>query len=572
MTQRKAIKRRDLLKSVAAAGMVGITGTADAREPTEAITVADIAATEKLEGYAYTEAHRKLLLPALAEQKRSLAAIRKPELGQLDEPATTFDPRLPGMRFPRGKGSLRTTPVTAPALPTGEDLAFAPVTVLASLIRARKLSSAELTRSCLDRLRHYGPRLNCVVTLLEEQAMARARQVDAEIHAGRYRGPLHGIPWGAKDLLAAVGAPTTWGAEPYAKQVFDANATAVDRMEAAGAVLVAKLSLGELAMGDTWFGGLTRNPWDPAQGSSGSSAGPASALAAGLVPLAVGSETLGSIVSPSVRCGTTGLRPTYGRISRHGAMPLCWTMDKLGPMARSVEDCAIGLHALAGPDGLDPTVADIPFRWNAAAPLAGIRVGFDEAAFAELKGGEATVYSEVLDALRGLGITLRPVKLPPMAGAYNELAGLVIGVEGAASFARLTATGGVDRLAQQGPNAWPNIFRAGSLVPAADYVNALRLRRRLQVEMARAMEGIDCYVTPPFGSLVATNLTGHPTLVTRCGMAGGKPLMVEFTGALYREDAILRVGLAYEQSTNWHTQRPDLARIPAVPPTPRPDA
>ena len=417
----------------------------------------------------------------------------------------------------------------------------------------------------------YGPRLACVVTLTEDLALAQAARADREIAAGKYRGPLHGIPWGAKDILATRGIPTTWGARPYERQIFDYDATVVARLEAAGAVLVAKLTTGELAQGDVWFGGVTRNPWRPERGSSGSSAGPGSATAAGLVGFAIGSETLGSIVSPSIVNGVTGLRPTFGRVPRTGAMTLCWSMDKIGPMCRAVEDCALVLAAIQGPDGQDTTVRDVPFVWDPSAmPLSSLRVGVDVAAFRAIESNAAVkrIYDDALAVLEKLGLRLRPIPLPARNDAFNALAAFTIMVESATSFTRLMESGQLALLARQGDNAWPNTFRVGSVVPAADYLNAQRVRRQLMEAMARVFEEVDLYVTiPGVGpSLSYTNLTGHPTVVTRCGEHEGLPRMIEFTGALFREAEILRVALAYEQATPWHRRWPDVDRLPEMPP------
>jgi Asp-tRNA(Asn)/Glu-tRNA(Gln) amidotransferase A subunit family amidase len=417
----------------------------------------------------------------------------------------------------------------------------------------------------LNRLKRFDPALKCVITITEELALQQAARADQEIDAGHYRGPLHGIPWGAKDLLATRGIRTTWGARPYEQQVFDDDATVVQRLETAGAVLVAKLSMGELAVNDVWFGGKTRNPWAPEEGSSGSSAGPGSATAAGLVGFSIGSETLGSIVSPCVICGVTGLRPTYGRVSRHGAMSLCWTLDKLGPMGRGVEDCALALSAIHGPDGHDE-VADIPFRWNPRAPSSAIRVGCDTTAFASLEEDAARkpIYTAVLETLRGLGIEIRPVTLPEKVPAYESL-WTVISVESAASFQKLTMSGQVALLEGQDEGNWPNTFRVGSTVPAVDYLQIMRVRRQLQHAMAAALHDIDVYVTVPFAGPTSlyTNFTGHPSVVTRCGMLNGRPQSVEFIGALYNEAAALRVAYAYEQATLWHEQWPDMSRVKA---------
>jgi len=443
-----------------------------------------------------------------------------------------------------------------------ESLAFVTVAELSRLVKARKVTSTELTRMYLDRLKRFDPALKCVITLTEELALRQAARADQEIAEGHYRGPLHGIPWGAKDLLATRGIRTTWGARPYEHQLFDEDATVVQRLEQAGAVLVAKLSMGELAVNDVWFGGKTRNPWQPEEGSSGSSAGPGSATAAGLVGFSIGSETLGSIVSPCVVCGVTGLRPTYGRVSRHGAMALCWTLDKLGPMCRGVEDCALLLSAIHGPDGHDD-VAAIPFRWNPRSPLSEIRVGCDTQAFASLEKEpeRKEIYAAVLATLHGLGIDLRPVTLPENAAAYESL-WTVISVESAASFQKLTMSGRVALLEGQGEDNWPNTFRVGSTVPAVEYLQIMRVRRQLQHAMAAALQEVDVYITVPSAgpTLLYTNFTGYPSVVTRCGMRDGRPQSVEFIGGLYNEAAALRVAYAYEQATGWHKQWPDVSK------------
>jgi Asp-tRNA(Asn)/Glu-tRNA(Gln) amidotransferase A subunit family amidase len=569
--KRSGIPRRDLVKGALAGGLAALTGQSGAQTPSsgEAITAADFAVSDKLTGHSYTEAERTLMARSAGRIRGSLKALRNADLDLTVEPASHFDPRLPNTPIPRGKPGFRlSSGPTPPYNGHPESLAFASAVELSRLIKARKVTSVALTKMYLERLKKFGPRLNNVVTLTEDLAMEHAVRADREMAEGHYRGPLHGIPWGVKDLLNTKGIRTTYGAKPYENQVFDFNATVVNRLEEAGAVLVAKLSMGELAQGDLWYGGLTRNPWKPATGSSGSSAGPGSATAAGLVGFAIGSETLGSIVSPSVVNGVTGLRPTYGRVSRYGAMALCWTMDKLGPMARGVEDCAMVLNAIYGPDGKDGTAADVPFSWNPATRLSSLRVGIDSAAFDRIAKDEnrKKTYADVLDALKKLGITLKPVTLPKQTEAYGSLASIIIDVESSAAFAKLTASGKLDLLARQIEGAWPNTFRIGSTIPAADYLQALRVRARLQQEMADSLKDVDLYVTVPFQSpsLVYTNLTGHPTVVTRCGMRDGLPEMVEFTGQLYREDAILRVAHAFEQATPWHKQWPDTEKIPLL--------
>jgi Asp-tRNA(Asn)/Glu-tRNA(Gln) amidotransferase A subunit family amidase len=570
----RRVGRRELLKGAAAAGLVTIGGGVEAvplqdsqGSPEASITQEDIAAADRVAAHPYNSSDdHKQIARSWGRMRSSLRAIRAADASPHSLPAFTFDPRLPNTRVPTGKSSMKvgspTTPVYNGAV---ESLAFASVVELGELLKARKVTSTQLTRMYLDRLKKFGPKLLCVVNLTEELALKQAARADEELAAGKWRGPLHGVPWGAKDLLDTKSIPTTWGAKPYEKQIPAEDATVVKRLEEAGAVLVAKLTLGELAMGDVWFGGRTNTPWNAKLGSSGSSAGPGAAVAAGLVGFAIGSETLGSIVSPSVRNGVTGRRPTFGRVPRTGAMPLSWTMDKLGPMCRRVEDCAVVLGAIFGPDGADPTVPDVPFRWNASSKLSSLRVGFDQAAFEQISKGQdekrKKIYEDVLSTLRGLGIQLVPVTIPKLTPAYSALASITIDVEGAASFQKLVSGEGIRQLVQQQDGSWPNTFRVGGLIPAADYIRAQQLRADLQRQMAAAIKDVDLYVTPPFGSLVHTNLTGHPTLVTRCGIIDNVPQMVEFTGQLYREDAICRVGLAFEQATAHHKVWPDMEKI-----------
>lgn len=570
-TTKQTVARRTVLKTIVAAGVSGPAAlAAPAPAPAQPeVAPADIAAADRLAGRTYSDAERQLMGRRAARMRNSLQAVRAHALDESAVPATVFDPRLPGTRVPRGKSACRLSAGRMPAYSgKPESLAFATVVELSRLLKARRITSTALTRMYLERLKRLGPRLNCVVTLTEERALEQAARADREIAAGQYRGHLHGIPWGAKDLLATRGIRTTWGAKPYEHQLFDYDATVVERLEEAGAVLLAKLSMGELALGDVWFGGTTRNPWRPEQGSSGSSAGSGSATAAGLVGFAIGTETLGSIVGPSVRNGVTGLRPTFGRVSRHGAMALSWTMDKIGPMCRGVEDCALVLSAIHGPDGRDGTVADVPFRWDPTTPLAALRVGIDTAAFEQIEKDNARrgTYAQALADLRDLGVHLRPVTLPRSTEAFGALPGLMIDVEGAAAFAGLTASGQLDLLARQTETSWPNTFRVGSTVPACDYLQALRVRRQLQYQMAAALADVDVYVTIPFigPSLSYTNLTGHPSLITRCGMRDGQPESIEFIGGLYQEAALIRIGLAYERATSWHTEWPDTEKIPEL--------
>jgi Asp-tRNA(Asn)/Glu-tRNA(Gln) amidotransferase A subunit family amidase len=456
----------------------------------------------------------------------------------------------------------------APVKPSSlEDVAFWPVTALAHLIKNRQVTSTDLTKMYLGRLKTIGPKLFAVVTLTEELALQQAAEADREIAAGRYRGPLHGIPWGAKDLFATKGIRTTFGATPYETQVLDYDATVVERLRDAGAVLVAKLSMGSLAQGGEWFGGSTRNPWDLERSSSGSSAGPGAATAAGLVGFSLGTETLGSIVSPSAENGVTGLRPTYGRVSRYGAMALSWTMDKIGPMCRTVEDCAIAFNAIYGSDGRDVTVVDAPFVWDPVTPLSRYRIGYLkneiedvpndlEGERREARIAQNKLMGEAVDVFRTLGARVEPIALPDFpVGAIR----FVLSAEAAASFDDLTRSKGIDTLTAQGRGDWPTTFRTSRFIPAVEYIRAQQARTLLMREMDTLMQTCDAFLSPTgSASLTATNLTGHPALVVKAGMLGNRPRSLMITGRLYDEATILRLGLAFEQATDWETMHPKI--------------
>jgi Asp-tRNA(Asn)/Glu-tRNA(Gln) amidotransferase A subunit family amidase len=424
------------------------------------------------------------------------------------------------------------------------------LTALAALIRTRQVSSMELTRLYLDRLRKYDPVLHCVVTLTDDLALKQAEQADREIAAGHYRGPLHGIPWGAKDLISYPGYKTTWGATPFKEQLLDTKATVARRLEEAGAVLVAKLTLGALAMGDRWFGGQTRSPWDANQGSSGSSAGSASAVAAGLVGFALGTETLGSIVSPCRQCGATGLRPTFGRVSRYGCMTLAWSMDKVGPIARSVEDCALVFGAIHGFDGFDASAVDRPFAWPSTRDLRTLKVGY-------VDGPVAVQDRPELRVLRDLGVKLVAIKLPDKypLGAMR----IILDTEAATAFDDVTRQG-----ITEGLNSWPETFRKGQFIPAVEYLRANRIRSLLLREMDEVMAQVDVYVGG--NDLLLTNLTGHPTAVLPDGFRkrGEKemPAAITFTGRLYGETELLAVAHAYQLATGQNLKRPPLELPP----------
>jgi Asp-tRNA(Asn)/Glu-tRNA(Gln) amidotransferase A subunit family amidase len=516
--------------------------------------------SEKLAGLEFTDAERELMLDGVNDYLESYEAIRKIPIDNSVPPAVAFNPILPGMKFETTRRPLKMSKIEAQKLPANlEDVAFWPVTHLAQLIKSKKVSSIELTQMYLSRLKKYDPKLLCVVTLTEELALKQAKRADDEIVSGKYRGPLHGIPWGAKDLLAVRGYKTTWGAMPYKDQIIDMDATVVQRLVAAGAVLVAKLTLGALAWGDVWFGGTTKNPWNLEEGSSGSSAGPASATAAGLVGFAIGSETWGSIVSPSTRCGVTGLRPTYGRVSRHGAMALSWSMDKLGPMCRSVEDCALVLNAIYGPDGNDLTVVDLPFNWDANIDIKKLRIGYIKSAFDEDRENKEwkTIDDTTIEKLRSkLGLNLIPIELPDYP--ISSLS-FILSAEAAAAFDDLTRSNRDDLMVRQIKNAWPNVFRQARMIPAVEYLQANRLRTLVMQAMAEMMSQVDVYVCPSFGgsNLLLTNLTGHPCVVLPNGFTEkGTPTSITFMGKLFGEAQTMAVAKAYQDATEFHQRHP----------------
>jgi Asp-tRNA(Asn)/Glu-tRNA(Gln) amidotransferase A subunit family amidase len=522
------------------------------------ITTKEIEAAEKIIGLHFTQKEKKMMLENLRRNLQSYAQMREVKLENHVPPAFLFYPLLPGMSVKKESLPVsypKDTDIKIPEKP--EDLAFYPVTSLAQLIKSRQMTSVALTELYLGRLKKYGPLLECVITLNEDLALQQAKKADAEIEAGKYRGPLHGIPWGAKDLLATKGIKTTWGAMPYKDQVIDEDATVVKRLEEAGAVLVAKLTMGALAMGDVWYGGKTKNPWNLEQGSSGSSAGPAAATSAGLVGFAIGTETMGSIVSPSNRCGVTGLRPTYGRISRFGAMALSWTMDKIGPICRSAEDCALVFNAIYGPDGKDLTVLDLPFAWNSSQDLTEIRVGYLKKAFErdyETKKNDQAA----LKTLGQLGIELIPFELPEFPARAISL---ILRAEAATAFDELTRSGRDDLLVRQSREAWPNIFRQSRFIPAVEYIQANRLRTLLMHQMAEKMKQIDVYIAPTYGStsLLITNLTGHPTVVVPNGFdEQGNPTSISFIGNLFEEAKTLQLAKAFQDATDFHLKHPKL--------------
>jgi len=588
MSDTNGLNRRTFMGYFAGLGLTGslFPGVLWAKVAAgEDITLASIAAAEEIAGVHFDPAEREMMLEGLKAQEQRIELLHRTPLPNSVAPAIVFDPLPAGFVPPREpkRPMIRSR---ANSVSVGRDLdalAFLPVTQLSRLIEARKVSSLQLTQMYLSRLKRYDPVLKCVITLTEERALRKAREADAEISRGHYRGPLHGIPWGAKDLLAAKGYRTTWGAGPYRDQVIDEDAAVVQRLDAAGAVLVAKLSLGELAQGDVWFGNgptdagkdeptrtgvRTRNPWKLDQGSSGSSAGPASATAAGLVGFAIGSETLGSISSPSTRCGVTGLRPTFGRVPRTGAMALSWTMDKLGPLCRSAEDCALVLDAIHGPDGLDKSVIPASFNWNANLDPRKLRIGYLKSAFDlplnDPKDPKRVLHSTkkfddaALEVFNRLGIRLKPVELPDLP--YGAIS-LMLTVEAGAAFDELTRSHRDRELVQQGRYDWANAFRTIRFVPGVDYVNASRVRTVAIQQWAEMMKGFDVIVTPTNApnQLTATNLTGHPAVIVPNGFRDdGTPVSLTFLGGLFEEAKLLAVANAYQRATGFHLVHPSL--------------
>jgi Asp-tRNA(Asn)/Glu-tRNA(Gln) amidotransferase A subunit family amidase len=544
--------RRQMLQTLATLG-IGSTvfqrALATAADEKKAVTEEMIQQAEWIAGISLSDDDRKTLKDRLTRQQRHFETMRAVALPNEIPPALSFQPApwLPPSCEPVRRG-VEPIVRAAPKKPdAAEALAFLPLTSLGALLRTRRISSVELTKLYLERLRQYDPILHCVVSYTEELALKQAEQADREIAAGRYRGPLHGVPWGAKDLIAYPGYRTTWGAAPFKDQTLAVKATVARRLDEAGAVLVAKLSLGALAMGDRWFDGQTRNPWNPKRGSSGSSAGSSAATAAGLVGFTLGSETLGSIVSPARTCGVTGLRPTFGRVSRHGCMTLSWSMDKIGPICRAVEDCALVLAAIHGFDGLDPSAVDRPFAWPPRRELQMLKVGY-----VEEKGGVHE--REELRILADLGVRLVPIKLPSKHPL--DALRLILDTEAAAVFDDLTRKG-----ISEGLNAWPNIFRVHQFVPAVEYLRAQRIRTLVQREMEEVMAQVDLYVGG--NDVVLTNLTGHPTVVLPNGFRkvgeSELPTALTFTGRLYGESELLAAAHAYQQATGHHLKRPPLA-------------
>jgi Asp-tRNA(Asn)/Glu-tRNA(Gln) amidotransferase A subunit family amidase len=567
--------RRQVLKAIAALGVgsaVFHRALAALAEQSPEITPKMIRQAEWISNLEFTKDERRLMLEDLGDLLAHFEKIRAVPLDNAVSPALLFDPVPLAPEEARTRGTMATVEVGSARRPDSpDDLAFASVRELAGLIRSRQVSSVELTRLYLERMSRFDPALHCVITRTEKLALEQAERADREIASGDYRGPLHGLPWGVKDLFSVPGYRTTWGATPFKDQVRQEKATVVARLEEAGAPLLAKLSVGALAWGDVWFDAMTRNPWNTEEGSSGSSAGSASATAAGLVAFAIGTETWGSIVSPCTRCGVTGLRPTFGRVSRHGGMALSWSMDKVGPIARTVDDCALVFQAVHGADGLDPTAVDRPFEWKPDRDVRSLKVGFVESLFeedrsAEIDNGELKARvrewqehdRRALEVLRDLGVDLVPIELPD--NYPIEALSLILRAEASAAFDELTRSGKADLLVRQERNAWPNVFRWAQLIPAVEYIRANRIRTLVMQELERTLADVDAYVSPSYGgnNLLLTNLTGHPAVVLPHGFSStdGTPTSITIMGRLFGEAEALTVAHAYQRATDFHLQRP----------------
>jgi len=507
----------------------------------------------------FDDYERSQMSGGLANNIQLYKELRSYPLKNSIPPAILFNPIPVGASFSQRQETIDWDLPEDVSLPENrEELAFYRVSELAHLIKNHKISSVELTYFFLARLKQYGETLHCVITLTEELAMEQAKRADEEILLGNYRGPLHGIPYGVKDLLSVCGYKTTWGAAPYQEQTINETATVVKKLEEAGAVLVAKLSMGALAMGDVWFADTTRNPWNPDQGSSGSSAGSASATAAGLVPFSIGTETLGSIVSPSTRCGTSGLRPSYGRVSRTGAMALSWTMDKIGPICRNATDCALVFHAIMGPDGQDQTVVDLPFNYKPVKDLSGLKIGYFKEAF-EADYSTKENDNQVLKILKKLGAQLVPVSFPETLPLSSMR--IILSAEAAAAFDDLTRSNRDSLLVRQNRGAWPNVFRQARFIPAVEYIQANRLRYLLIQEMHELMQQFDVVVSPSYGGnqLLITNLTGHPVVVVPNGFnKRGSPTSISFIGNLFDEATILSIAALYQEVSEFDDLYPPL--------------
>ncbi len=517
-----------------------------------------IANAEKLYDLSFSSDERDSMIRGINLATDNYKTIHKFELDNSVPPAIIFSPVPVGYKVETDQQKIGWNFSSKVTLPENkEQLCFYSVADLSVLIKEKKITSEELTRIYIERLKKYDPVLHCVITLLEERAIEQAKKADAELSKGIYRGPLHGIPYGVKDLLALKGYPFTFGSKIYKDQIPEITSPVIEKLDAAGAVLVAKFSLGELAMDDVWFGGMTRSPWNTDKGSSGSSAGSASATAAGLVGFAIGSETWGSIVSPSTRCGTVGLRPSFGRVSRTGAMALSWTMDKIGPICRTAEDCALVFDAIKGSDGKDNTLVDVPFNYNPKKDFKKLRIGYMPEYFQE-KSDSRQNDSLTLVTLRKMGVELIPVKLPE---DFPSMAiSLILEAEAATAFSDLTLTHKDTMMVLQNSNSWPNIFRTARFIPAVEYIQANRMRTKLIERFIDLFKSVDVVVCPSFAGnqLLMTNLTGHPALAVPNGFdKEGMPTTITFIADWYNEADILLLGSEFQKASGLMGKHPE---------------
>jgi Asp-tRNA(Asn)/Glu-tRNA(Gln) amidotransferase A subunit family amidase len=554
----RALNRRRFLECCAAAG-AGSTllpgALAAVVQDAQTITIEMLQSAQEIAGVSFTPDEQRRLLEKLNGRSGYAAGFARLRATDFEDtpPAIVFNPVVPGKTLPTGRRPLRRQPIDARKPGSDEELAFLPVTRLSRLIETRQITSTDLTKVYLGRLKQHDAQLHCVVSLTEELALRQARQADEEIAGGRYRGPLHGIPWGAKDLLAVRGTRTTWGMSPFKDRVIDADATVFTRLSQAGAVLVAKLSTGALAVTAQWFGGLTRNPWNTQQDAAGSSAGPGSATAAGLVGFSIGTDTGGSIILPSTRNGCSGLRPTFGRVSRYGAMTLAWTQDTIGPICRSAEDCALVFDAIYGPDGRDNTVLDVPFNWDATADVTRLRVGYLRPADDGRDTAARQNDGESLRVIRSLGVTPRPFALPEVP---IEAIDFIRYAETTAAFDQVTRAGLLPQV-EQGPeeSRRPDEIRAGYFIPAVDFIQANRLRMRVMQQLDAAFGDLDLFIG---SNQLLTNRTGHPVVSVPNGFANGSPTALHLTGKLFGEPEILLLAHAFQAATAFHRRHPRL--------------
>ena len=554
-----AINRRRFIECCAAAGVGSALmpgALAAVAQDAVTITIEMLQSAQQIAGVSFTPDEQRRLLEKLNGARGYLAGFARLRAANLEstQPAFVFNPVPPGKVLPAGRRPLRRAKIDVSKPRSDEDLAFLPLTHLARLVETRQVTPTDLTRLYLARLKKHDPQFHCVVNLTEELALRQAKQADEEIRSGKYRGPLHGIPWGLKDLLAVRGVKTTWGMSPFRDRVIDADATVYSRLTNAGAILVAKLSTGALAVTAQWFGGLTRNPWNTEQDAAGSSAGPGSATAAGLVGFSIGTDTGGSIIAPSTRNGVSGLRPTFGRVSRYGAMTLAWTQDTIGPICRSAEDCALVFDAIYGPDGRDNSLLDVPFNWDASADVKKLRVGYLRAAGEDAADVETRRNNDrSLDVIRSLGMTVEPFTLPDVP---IEAIDFIRYAETAAAFDDFTRAGLLTQV-EQGPeqSRRPDEIRAGRFIPAVEFIQANRFRMRVMEQMDRAFGDLDLFVG---SNQLLTNRTGHPVVSVPNGFANRSPTALHLTGTLFGDEQILLLAHAFQAKTNFHLQHPRL--------------